>query len=176
MKNSLGNLVAGFNKIAGDRTGTKSTKDNTGPNSGSPYNEHATRTSSTSLISSLGGLPSHVATGVTDVVNNVTDYLKVAEQEKTKRTDIKARRDVALASIKAQRKVFSELMQYTFQERAAVLQKQFETLDKALESGNVEVAALSLNSMVSVIQSSPFKTIQEMQQALGNKDFVVRLE
>jgi hypothetical protein len=30
--------------------------------------------------------------------------------------------------------------------------------------------------MVAVIQTSPFKTVQEMQQALGAKDFVVRLE
>lgn len=176
MKKTLENLAASFNKISSAPTGTKPTNGDRGPSTGSPHNGSVTGTNSTSLLNALGGLPSHVVTGVSDVVNNVTDYLKVAEQERTKRTNIKASRDVALASIKAQRKVFSELMQYTFQERAAVLQKQFETLDKALEGGNVEVAALSLNSMVSVIQSSPFKTIQEMQQALGSKDFVVRLE
>lgn len=129
-----------------------------------------------SIIKSLAGLPAHVATGMTDVVGQVTDYLKVAEQEQTKRTEINARRDAALATIQGQRDNISELLRYTFQERASVLQKQFEALDYALANNQPELVSASLKSMVSVIQSSPFKTIQEMQQALGSKDFVVRLE
>lgn len=128
------------------------------------------------MIQNLSALPIHVVGGITDLVTSVTDYLTVAEQENTKRTTITANRDIALATIQAQRDTISELMKYTFQERAAVLQKQFEALDQALASSNVEMVSLSLNAMVAVIQSSPFKSIQEMQQALGNKDFTIRLE
>lgn len=128
------------------------------------------------VVRAMAGLPAHVVDSVTGIVNDVTDYLKVSEYEQTKRADIAARRDAALATIKAQRENISELIQYTFQERAAVLQKQFEALDKALVDGNPDLVHVSLQSMVAVIQTSPFKSIQEMQKALGSKDFVIRLE
>jgi hypothetical protein len=122
------------------------------------------------------GAPVQLVNGVSTVLTSITDYLKIAEQEKTKRTEIVAKRDVAIAAIQAQREMISELMQYTFQERAMVLQKQFDVLDHAIANGNVDMVNSSLSAMVSVIQSSPFKNVQDMQQALGNKDFVVRLE
>jgi hypothetical protein len=123
-----------------------------------------------------GKLPVPIVDGLTEVVNEVTDYLKVAEIEATKRSEISARRDVALAAIHAHRENISQLLAFTFQERAAVIQKQFETLDMAIAGGNVALASQSLNAMVSVIQTSPFKSVQEMQAMLGTKDFVVRFE
>jgi hypothetical protein len=123
-----------------------------------------------------GKVPNPIAESVVSVVNEITDYLKIAEIETTKRTEIIAQRDIALATIQAQRENISKLLTYTFQERAAVIQKQFETLDKAIANGDTVLASHSLNAMVSVIQSSPFKTVQEMQALLGNKDFVVRFE
>lgn len=123
-----------------------------------------------------GKLPVPIVQGVTELVNGVTDYLKVAEIEETKRTEITSRRDVALSAIAAQRENISELLKYTFQERAAVIQKQFEVLDIAISRGDLALASQSLNAMVSVIQTSPFKNVQEMQAMLSNKDSVVRFE
>ncbi len=128
------------------------------------------------VVRAMAGLPAHVVDSVTGIVSDVTDYLKVSEYEQTKRADITARRDIALATIQAQRETISELICYTFDERAAVLQRQFDTLDKALASGNVELVHVALNSMVTVIQSSPFKNVQELQKSLGSKDFMIRLE
>lgn len=120
--------------------------------------------------------PTLILEGVNQLVSSVTDYLKVAQQEGTKRAAIAAQRDVALASIQAQRDNISELMRYTFNERAAVIQKQFAALDRALTLGDVALADAALKGMVGVVQSSPFKSIEEMQTAMGAKDFVIRLE
>jgi len=128
------------------------------------------------VAKSMAGLPAHVVDGVTNVVSSITDYMKVAEQEETKRTEIRAKRDVALAAIQAQRDTVMEMIRYTFQERAMVLQKHFEVLDKALAAGQTDLVHTSLSGMVTVIQSSPFKNMREMQQALGSKDFTIRLE
>lgn len=124
----------------------------------------------------LKNVPVPIVDGVKDVFGCITDYLKVAEVEQTKRVDILAKRDVALQQLKNQRRVFEQLMQFTFQERAVVLQKQLDTLDSAMASGDLEVIKAALGGMVSVIETSPFKNIQDMQIALGSKDFVVRLE
>lgn len=166
MKQVLGNLVAKFGELTKDNTTTN------GVSRGKSSSDIALR----AMMTHISGLPTGVVGGVQIVLTNITDYLKFAEQEQTNRTEITARRDVALASIQAQRDAFSELMKYTFQERSAVLAKQFEVLDFALASGNIEVVQSSLNAMVTVIQTSPFKSMQEMQTALGSKDFVVRLE
>lgn len=121
-------------------------------------------------------LPTDAAQGIKHVFDNVTEYLKVAEQEKTNRAQIDAAKQQALAQIQSQRDTITLLINRTFDERGAVLAKQFEALDHALANGNIAVVQASLQGMVAVIQTSPFKTIQEMQQALGSKDFVVRLE
>jgi hypothetical protein len=128
------------------------------------------------IIGSLEKVPVHVADGVQSVITEITDYLKISEIESTKRTDIIARRDIAMQTLQNQRAVFEQLMQHTFQERAAVLQKQFDALDHAMSNGDLATIDKALSGMVSVIQTSPFKSIQEMQTALGSKDFVVRLE
>jgi hypothetical protein len=129
-----------------------------------------------SAIKNLSNVPVPIVDGVKEVLNGITDYLKVAEVEQTKRVDIVAKRDIAMQQLHNQRAAFEQLMRFTFQERAVVLQKQFDTLDLAMANGNVEVVKAALDGMVSVIQTSPFKNIQEMQAALGSKDFVVRLE
>ena len=128
------------------------------------------------VIKSLEKLPIHVSTGITDVISEITDYLKVAEIEATKRTEITARRDVALKALQNQRADFEQLMQHTFHERATVIQKQFDVLNFAMANGDASTVKHALDGMVAVIQTSPFKSVQEMQGALGSKDFVVRLE
>lgn len=129
-----------------------------------------------SAIKNLSNVPVPIVDGVKEVLNGITDYLKIAEVEQSKRLEILARRDIALQQLHNQRAVFEQLMKFTFQERAVVLQKQLDTLDFAIANGNVEVVKAALDGMVSVIQTSPFKNVQEMQAALGSKDFVVRLD
>ncbi|MCX9157904.1 hypothetical protein OPU71_17405 [Niveibacterium sp. 24ML] len=128
------------------------------------------------VLKALEKAPTHVVDGVTNVFSQVTDYLQTAEVETTKRTEIAAKRDVAIEALQNQRTAFELLMKLTFQERAAVIQKQFDVLDRAMASGDVSTVKSALDGMVAVIQSSPFKSIQEMQMAMGSKDFVVRLE
>lgn len=128
------------------------------------------------IIKSLDKVPLHVAEGVTSVISDVTDYLRLVETESTKRVGIIAKRDVALTELKNKRDLFEQLMRHTFEERAAVLSKQFQVLDRAMESGDTVIVKNALDSMVNVIQSSPFKSIQEMQVALSNKEHTIKLE
>lgn len=128
------------------------------------------------ISKNLKNVPVPVVDGVNNVLTQMFDYLKLAETETTKRAEIFAKRDVALKTLQDQREVFEQLMTFTFQERAAVLQKQFDVLDHAMAGGELSAIKFALDGMVNVIQTSPFKSIQEMQTALGSKDFVVRLE
>lgn len=127
-------------------------------------------------ISGAGSGALIVAETLKEVLGEVADCLKTAQIEKTKRTAIRAQRDIELSKIRAQQKNLSKIINYTFSERAAVLEKQFEVLDKAVALGDSGMVKASLDATVNVISSSPFKTIQEIQQALGSEEFVIRLE
>ena len=111
-----------------------------------------------------------------EVTGHITAYLTVAQQETTKRTAITAQRDVSLEAIRAQRATVEQLIANTFAERAQALQQQFRALDHALDTGRLELAQSALGSMVDLVKSSPFKSVQDMQQAMSAKDFVIRLE
>jgi len=114
-------------------------------------------------------LPS--AQPLADFGTEVMGYLTVAQQESTKRTEIRAQRDVALEKIRSQRDVIMKMMHYTYAERAAVINKSFEALDKSLETGNVELAVQSMNMMVDIVKSSPLKTLGEVHAALESGQF-----
>ena len=107
---------------------------------------------------------------LTQVSNEIIRY--VAEQE-TKREEIRARRDVAIAQIHAMSDNIKLYLEKTFDERSAVFAKQFECVDAALRDGNTEMLALTLNNINSLAASSPFKNlsdINQVQQALGSED------
>ena len=107
------------------------------------------------------------------VSNETIKY--VAEQE-TKREEIRAERDVAIARINAMSDSIKLYLEKTFDERSAIFSKQFEAVDEALRTGNTEMLALTLNSINSLAASSPFKNladIGQVQQALtdGNTEW-----
>ncbi len=105
---------------------------------------------------------------LTQVSNETIQY--VAEQE-TKREEIRAKRDVAIAHIHAMSDNIKLYLEKTFDERSAIFAKQFECVDAALRTGNNEMLAMSLNSINSLAASSPFKNladINQVQQALGD--------
>lgn len=116
-------------------------------------------------------LPS--AQPLADFGTEVINYMTVAQQEKTKRTDIVAQRDVSLEHIRAQRDVIMQMMHYTYAERAAAINKSFEVLDRALETGNVDLAVQSMNTMVDIVKSSPLKTLGEVHVALQSGKFTL---
>ena len=105
---------------------------------------------------------------LTQISNETIQY--VAEQE-TKREEIRAERDVAIARIHAMSDNIKLYLEKTFDERSAIFAKQFECVDAALRDGNTEMLAMTLNNINSLAASSPFKNladINQVQQALGD--------
>lgn len=98
---------------------------------------------------------------LTQVSNETIQY--VAEQE-TRREEIRAERDVAIARINAISDSIKLYLEKTFDERSAIFAKQFECVDAALRDGNTEMLAMTLNSINSLAASSPFKNLADIGQ------------
>lgn len=76
------------------------------------------------------------------------ETIQYTEAQETKREEIRAMRDHAIAKINAMSDCVKEYLEKTFDERAHVFQKQFEIVNTALVAGDNEMLAMSLNSII----------------------------
>lgn len=118
-------------------------------------------------LKKTSSVPAPLKDATQDMVSQITELMRIREVEQTKREEIVAQKEVALAAINAQKELILECMRHSFAERAAVLQENFKVLDAALEKGDLSMLNLALSSMVQVIQTSPFQAIQQVVEAKG---------
>lgn len=98
---------------------------------------------------------------------------KFEEAQVTKRVDIAAERDIAIANIKAQQELLQDYLNRSFDERAENFNRLFTVVDDALESNNMTALAMGLESVVKLAVSSPFKdlrTVKETAAALADPE------
>jgi hypothetical protein len=86
----------------------------------------------------------------------------ISEQEQTKRENIRAYRDINVKAIEENSAILKLYLEKTFAERAFVIQEMFDRLDKGLESGNIEVIALTISAIVDVTKQSPLAQAREL--------------
>lgn len=99
---------------------------------------------------------------LSEIANAYTDYLKVAEIERTQRREIEANEKVEITKIHAQRDVLMSYLEQSFDERANNFRSLFEVVDQAIANGNNEQLAMALNSIVEIAKSSPFKDLANL--------------
>ncbi|WP_445635581.1 hypothetical protein NSTC745_00311 [Nostoc sp. DSM 114161] len=102
------------------------------------------------------------AESLQQVVSAYTDYLKVAEEEQTKRRNIEAWEKETITRINAQRDLLMAYLDRSFDERAKNFRALFAVVDNAIASGNNEQLALTLNSITEIAKSSPFKELANL--------------
>jgi hypothetical protein len=102
---------------------------------------------------------------INDIAGHVQQWRTIKEQEKTKRHDISANRDIIIEDIRARRDVFIKSLEMNYRERATVYDNLFKALDSALESGNVDMASLAMGGIVEQIKNNPLPSFGEFQKA-----------
>jgi len=115
---------------------------------------------------------------LSEVVQACAEYLKIAEEEKTKRCSIEAWEKVTLAEIEAKRDFLIGYLERSFDERAKNFKLLFQTVDKAMLSGNNQQLAIALNAIVDLAKSNPFKDLADLstvKAALDDPDHVWKL-
>ena len=115
------------------------------------------------------------AESLEQMVSAYTEYLTIAEQEKTKRRDIEAWEKEAITRINAQRDLLMTYLEHSFDERAENFSALFGLVDNALSEGDNEQLALALNSITEIAKSSPFSELANLtsvRAALNNPDHV----
>lgn len=114
-----------------------------------------------------------VAAALAIVAKSANEAIKFTEAEETKREEIRAERDIALANISSMKECLMVYLDKSFDERKTNFSRLFDTVDIAIEKGDVNALSLALNSINELAASSPFKALSDMgqvKQLLADKD------
>ena len=117
--------------------------------------------------------PENVQQALNALSEVATETIRYAEEQETKREEIRAMRDTAIAQVSAMRDVVQTYLEKSFDERASLFAEQFKCVDAALRSGDNEMLSISLNSINTLAASSPFKNLADLnnvQKALTDSN------
>jgi hypothetical protein len=107
------------------------------------------------------------------IVSECTDYLKISEQEKTKRREIDKLERESISRIKAQKDILMKYLDRSFDVRSDNFRSLFCIIDQAILSGNNEQLAMALHTMTEMAKSNPFKDLSNLtsvRAALNNAE------
>ena len=96
------------------------------------------------------------------MISEYSEYMKLAQQEQTKRREIEAWEKEVIAKINATRDVLMEYLDRSFDERANNFRALFDVVERAIAAGNNEQLALALHSITEIAKSSPFKELANL--------------
>lgn len=115
---------------------------------------------------------------VMQLVTAYTDWKKIAEEEGTKRHAISAEERKAIHQINVQRDLLMTHLERSFDERRENFRQFFDSLDRAINKGDAVTVAATLNSIVELAQSSPFKdiaSVQAVRDVMADQDTVYEI-
>jgi hypothetical protein len=112
---------------------------------------------------------------VAKVVNDYLKYAAVAEQEKTRRVQILAERDQAVARLSAQKEIILKYLDETFEERRSVINSAFRQLEGALKADDLTKVDAALTLILGVVKSSPFKNFNDFRRKMADDNFTIEI-
>lgn len=116
------------------------------------------------------GTGADVAHTLRAIVEAYTEYKIVAQEETTKRRGIEAWETATIAKIQAERDIFLQYLESSFDERAKNFSFLFEKVDQAIAEGDNNQLTLALHSITEIAKSSPFKDFANLQSVTAALD------
>ena len=103
------------------------------------------------------------------VIKSIADCVSYCQKQETIRTEIDAKRDVALQLIKSRHESLEHLLNQKFGERERLFDRYFQIAQSALESGNDEILKDVLQSILAVYGSEVTSGLENINQLLDFK-------
>ena len=103
------------------------------------------------------------------VIKSIADCVSYCQKQETIRTEIDAKRDVALQLIKSRHESLEHLLNQKFGERERLFDRYFQIAQSALESGNDEILKDVLQSILAVYGSEVTSGTENINQLLDFK-------
>ena len=127
-------------------------------------------------MKNLKNIPINQLSVVSELFNEINEYNRIKEESKTRRTEIKAQRDVLLANIQAKRDAVLYVLEHTFKERSETLRNSYNLLNDAINKGNSEMAENLIGNIYGLVKSSPLGSLEQIREALSNESTPLQLD
>lgn len=121
-----------------------------------------------SIVPIPQSIPSLIPT-IPGVIKSIADCVSYCQKQETIRTEINAKRDVALQLIKSRHESIEHLLNQKFGERERLFDRYFQIAQSALESGNDEILKDVLQSILAVYGSEVTSGTENINQLLDFK-------
>lgn len=121
-----------------------------------------------SIIPIPQSTPSLIPT-IPGVIKSIADCVSYCQKQETIRTEINAKRDVALQLIKSRHESLEHLLNQKFGERERLFDRYFQIAQSALKSGNDEILKDVLQSILAVYGSEVTSGTENINQLLDFK-------
>lgn len=116
------------------------------------------------------GSPKEVLETIKTLGEAANDAIKFCQIQETKRTEIRAQRDIMIRQIDKTAELVKVYLDKTFDERRYQFDKYFSLVDKAIETGDKNLLNVTLQNIQSLSASSPFKDLKSLAEAINNKN------
>jgi hypothetical protein len=114
--------------------------------------------------------PTQALEGLKTFADVVQENHKITEEERTKRHNISAMKDIEIEKIQAQKEILKIYFDGIFSERKYMIEQMFDKLDKGIENNNLELIQMSMSSIVSIAQESPLKQVESLMNDFKSDD------
>lgn len=108
--------------------------------------------------------------------DEINEFNRIREDGKTRRTEIRAQRDVLLANIQAKREVVLHVLEHTFNERSDALRNSYSLLNDAIKKGDSDLAENLIGNIYGLVKSSPLGGLEQIRAALSNEGSPLQLD
>lgn len=112
------------------------------------------------------------------IVQEIKEYLIVAEVEQTKRAQVEKEYLIEVAKIEAMRSTLELHLNRSFEERRRNFEELFEAVRESIRKGDNESLAVSLSSVVELAKISPLaeaRSLTSLRQAMDDPDHEFKL-
>lgn len=110
-----------------------------------------------------------------EITDTFFDYLKIQQQEQTRRKQIDAEERKAIALIDSQREIICQTLDRSFDERAKIFEWLLQRLDQALTMGDTAAMAMLTTTLTQIATVNPLDHIFDTANNLGDPNNIITL-
>lgn len=109
------------------------------------------------------------------VITECITYLRIREEETTKRLYIEAKRDVLIQALRNEHEALLAYFNLRFAERKIALDHLFAGLHEGIEKKEIHVIDATLSGILGILQDNPLKDFAEFKRNMERSDFIIEL-
>jgi hypothetical protein len=94
-----------------------------------------------------------------EIKASMGDYIRITQEEKTKRTEIRAWEQTKIEEIRAKRDLFITYLDKAFAERDKAFDRLFDQADEAMKRSNPQQLGAILGAITELAKTTPFKDL-----------------